>query len=144
MGKKRMLTYTEKLQDARWQKRSDEILISNNHTCNGCWRNADMLEHGEKLHAHHCYYEKGKDPWDYPDHAFQCLCTPCHEKVERALSMLRKVVGGLEPEQIISLSESLVRIYVDAPMTTGARRIVEAMMKEADSVRSETAIARAH
>lgn len=76
--------YATKLQDARWQKRSAELKTKANWKCQdaGCQR-----EHSP-LQAHHIYYEKGRDPWDYPDEAFLVLCDECHadrQKLERTI-----------------------------------------------------------
>jgi hypothetical protein len=87
--------YAKKLLDPRWQKRKSEIQIRDDFTCQAC---------GDKsttLHVHHRWYERGRDPWDYPDSALVLLCVTCHdfEKDERPScesSLLRAAkVSGL-------------------------------------------------
>jgi hypothetical protein len=89
------MTWSEKLKDARWQRKVDEVLAFNNHTCETCERTPDTLPKGMLLHAHHIYYDKGRDPWDYPVTDFMCLCGDCHEETELAIIELRKAFGHL-------------------------------------------------
>lgn len=65
--------YAQKLLDPRWQMMRLEILSRDKFTCKSC---------GDKtktLHVHHCFYERGKDPWDYPESSLITLCCDCHE-----------------------------------------------------------------
>jgi hypothetical protein len=87
------------LRDPRWQKKRLQLLESANWKCQdgGCRR--WLHQHAEhlidpppgdppSLEIHHLYYERGRDPWDYPDDAFLVLCDECHDKrsvVERKL-----------------------------------------------------------
>lgn len=69
-------TYSEKLQDVRWQQKRLSVLNRDNWACVSC---------GSKttLHVHHFYYTKGADPWDYPDEHLASLCPSCHELVQK-------------------------------------------------------------
>lgn len=66
------MNYKEKLQDPRWQKKRLEILSRDSFTCQHCGSEK------KTLHVHHVNYEKGKEPWDYPNHNFVTLCQDCH------------------------------------------------------------------
>lgn len=66
------VTYKEKLKDPRWQKKRLQILQRDDFTCQIC------LAKDRELQVHHLVYAK-RDPWDYPDHLYQTLCTDCHE-----------------------------------------------------------------
>jgi len=66
--------YGEKLKDPRWQKKRLKILVRDEWTCQVCFDDKSSLS------VHHCYYEKGKDPWDYPDEALVTLCEDCHSE----------------------------------------------------------------
>ena len=68
-----MSKYTEKFKDPRWQKRRLLILERDEWTCQYCG------EKEETLNVHHLWYEKGKDPWEYPDECLITLCEGCHE-----------------------------------------------------------------
>lgn len=75
-------SYSEKLKDPRWQKKRLEIMQRDNFQCQAC------CDDKETLHVHHSYYEKGKEPWEYPDDSMRCLCEVCHThmaNVERYL-----------------------------------------------------------
>lgn len=65
--------YSEKLKDPRWQKVRLQILSEADFKCEWCW------DTKATLHVHHFYYEKGKDPWDYPRDCLICICDKCHE-----------------------------------------------------------------
>lgn len=44
------------------------------------------------LTIHHLYYERDREPWDYPDNAFMVLCEDCHEKRQSVERELKKMV----------------------------------------------------
>ena len=69
-------SYINKLKDPRWQKRRLEIMQRDNFTCQACYCN------DKTLHVHHKYYEKGTEPWDYPDKVLVTLCEGCHAAEE--------------------------------------------------------------
>ena len=76
--------YQRKLKDPRWQQRRLHLFQSANWECQepACERSLKTEFCGEppaSLHVHHLYYERNKDPWDYPDEAFMVLCDSCHE-----------------------------------------------------------------
>lgn len=76
--KPKQVSYSEKLKHPMWQKRRLEILTRDNFTCKLCGDTETTL------HIHHKEYQKGKDPWDYPDHVLDTLCMHCHRVVEEA------------------------------------------------------------
>lgn len=68
--------YSKKLLDPRWQKKRLQILNRDKFTCRVC---------GDKettLHIHHEKYERGKEPWDYPNSNLYTLCADCHSFIE--------------------------------------------------------------
>lgn len=65
--------YSKKLRDPRWQKMRLKILERDEFTCQSC------MDSESTLHVHHCYYNKGNDPWDYPYTSLVTLCEACHE-----------------------------------------------------------------
>jgi hypothetical protein len=67
------LTYFEKLKDPRWQKLRLQVFERDLWTCQSCYNTENTL------HCHHRYYEKDKEPWEYPLTAFETLCASCHE-----------------------------------------------------------------
>src|SRR5574343_340470 len=67
-------SYSDKLKDPRWQKRRLLLLESAGFKCESCG------DTEETLHVHHVYYEKDRDPWDYPIEAYLTLCSKCHKK----------------------------------------------------------------
>lgn len=71
------MSYSEQLQDRRWQRRRLERMSAEKWTCQrcGCIRNEIAL------HVHHLEYVRGRDPWDYPDDVLLVICNPCHKEV---------------------------------------------------------------
>lgn len=96
-------SYTEKLQDPRWKKKS--TLVKNNAglKCQDCGSTA-------ALETHHCYYTSMKEqnePWEYPLSALRCLCRDCHEARARTESRMRAFLAILTAAQIDSLRHNL-------------------------------------
>lgn len=69
---KRSTEYSAKLRDPRWQKQRLKILSRDDFACQSC------LDSESTLHVHHCYYEAGKEPWEYPEESLVTLCESCH------------------------------------------------------------------
>ncbi len=66
------MTYAEKLKDPRWQRKRLEIFERDEWHCQCC------LDGENTLVVHHLRYEKGKEPWEYPNECFKTLCESCH------------------------------------------------------------------
>ena len=71
-----MKTYAEKLRDPRWQRKRLEIMERDGFSCASCG------DAQSTLNVHHCYYGKGKDPWQYEDRFLMTLCEACHKDIE--------------------------------------------------------------
>lgn len=67
-----MKTYSEKLQDPRWQRKRLEIMQKDQFKCVYC----NAID--KKLNVHHRYYVSGREPWFYPDWSLVTLCDSCH------------------------------------------------------------------
>ena len=89
-----MSTYWELLKDPRWQKKRLAIFERDKFTCQFCW-------HSDKeLHAHHTYYEWGKDPWDYPDEAIKTLCVDCHKEATEIIRQIKRSFQHLDMDDL--------------------------------------------
>lgn len=66
------MSYYLKLKDPRWQKKRLEILQRDEFQCTCCG------DTETELHVHHCYYEFGKELWEYEDEFLITLCYECH------------------------------------------------------------------
>lgn len=73
------MTYKEKLQDPRWQKKRLEILDRDNFTCQLC------DDKHTTLHVHHSSYLE--NPWDVQNSELITYCADCHRFVEFTKSM---------------------------------------------------------
>lgn len=67
------MTYKEKLQSPKWQKKRLEILQRDNFQCFDCGNSESQL------HVHHEIYFKDLEPWECPDECLTTLCSNCHE-----------------------------------------------------------------
>ena len=110
-----MTEYNEKLKDPRWQKRRVKVFERDDWCCVWCQDNSSTL------HVHHYYYEKGKEPWDYPLEAFLTLCEKCHgeernwrEKEEKFLiKTLRK--KGFHHYNIHEITDAFMSLELPYP-----------------------------
>ena len=91
--------YNEKLKDPRWQKKRLEIFQRDGFMCKECGNEEATLT------VHHCFYEKDREPWDYPDKSFITLCQQCHQEefesqyeTERELIKSIRSLGFLNPD----------------------------------------------
>ena len=74
------MTYSEKLQDPRWQKKRLEIMSRDGFRCVNC------LSETNTLTVHHFYYISGRMPWEYPAPSMATLCRKCHSEGNDDLS----------------------------------------------------------
>lgn len=91
----RRLTYSEKLRSPRWQRRRLEIMERAGFRCERCGA-------GDRtLNVHHGAYEKGLEPWEYPDELLWCLCEEqCHPIVQQQLLVLQRAFGSVHPKDL--------------------------------------------
>jgi len=71
--------YAEKLNDPRWEKRRQQILIRDRFRCMNCNCNENLQVHHRQYH----YLPNQKrfiEPWDYSDEVLITLCADCHRK----------------------------------------------------------------
>jgi hypothetical protein len=66
-----------------WQRKRLEILKRADFRCEDCGSEE------KTLHTHHRFYLRGREPWEYEDEAFLCLCQDCHAAEEERLEQAR-------------------------------------------------------
>lgn len=105
--------YSERLKDPRWQKKRLQIMERDRFTCRLC------SDTETTLNVHHLFYEKGADPWDYPDSSLLTVCEPCHEDLhisrfgESLLEAL--IVGGANLHILYGLVYAFQLRFTDGP-----------------------------
>lgn len=87
------LTYSEKLRNPRWQRKRLEIWDRAGNKCENC--NDSEFE----MHVHHKWYERGREPWEYPNEALALLCSECHKQAQVTKLLMDKLVGTMTIEQ---------------------------------------------
>lgn len=65
-------SYAVKLGDPRWQKKRLRIFERDDWACRRCSATDRQLQ------VHHLRYERGREPWEYPDETLETLCDECH------------------------------------------------------------------
>ena len=95
------MTYSEKLRDPRWQKRRLQLFEAANWTCESCGTKT------ETLHAHHGYYKRKTEPWDYPDYTMHVLCESCHGEMQALLESTHHFIGCYSKQELRSLNHIL-------------------------------------
>jgi len=114
-------TYRENLASPKWKKKRSAILKRDNHACQKC---GDT----NNLQVHHCYYESGLKPWEYPGESLITLCNHCHydatyglhilvEKIE--YTMRKKGVTFFDFKAILSAITDLSREEIMNKLTGG-------------------------
>ncbi len=98
------MTYQDKLQHPKWQRRRLEVFQNAQFRCEQCGN--DQIT----LCVHHRYYERGREPWDYPDCALYCLCRDCHSQVHDYRQWLIDLVGALTPGMTVRIAKMLFTI----------------------------------
>lgn len=77
------MTYSEKLKNPKWQKKTLEILQRDNFTCTSCGNTE------KTLHVHHRIYE-GQNPWDTGEKYLRTLCEDCHSFEETVATIFKE------------------------------------------------------
>jgi hypothetical protein len=92
-------SYYEKLRDPRWQKKRLEIMERDGFECTDCGSTT------KPLNVHHGYYEKGKDPWEYPANSLTTLCEDCHKQVSGLILEINKRLPASTPglEEVLGI-----------------------------------------
>lgn len=101
MSAPKVISYSEKLRDPRWQAKRLRIMERDRFTCRDC---RDSTKH---LHVHHCHYIKG-EPWDTPDELLLTLCEDCHEGRQMVENEMKVLFGHLFAGSPIDKLESNV------------------------------------
>lgn len=100
-------TYTQKLRDERWKRKSDAVKRRARYCCQDCKVKAP-------LDAHHCYYTSmrdGYEPWEYPLSALRALCRECHEKRPIQEIRIRALLAQLTQSQLSGLIDGLDNVF---------------------------------
>lgn len=66
------MLYADKLNDSRWIEKRQQVLRRDNYCCRSCGAS------NVTLNVHHTYYEKDKEPWEYPNKSLVTYCQTCH------------------------------------------------------------------
>jgi len=99
------MTYAEKLQDPRWQKKRLEVLERDNWTCQLCGDTETTL------HIHHEKYSK--NPWDSHLNDLICYCKHCHSVIEYNKEYDVETIKGMVKEKMTNGNVQLHFAYWD-------------------------------
>lgn len=68
------------------------------------------------LNVHHCFYEKGKKPWEYKKHTLVTLCEDCHKLEEKRNRIILTSCGNSQ-ETGIALVNTLFILGESGPFS---------------------------
>lgn len=88
------LSYSEKLQDPRWQKKRLEILSRDKFKCTICG------DGKQTLHIHHKIYNGNTSPWNYKKSDLATLCKTCHSQEHSNITLIDG--GILKPKDFLT------------------------------------------
>ena len=69
------MKYKDKLKDPRWIEFRKRVYKKDGYKCTICGTK------DRPLNAHHRFYKKGLEPWDYNIDDLDTLCNWCHESL---------------------------------------------------------------
>lgn len=95
--KKSTSEFWEKYKHPKWQEMRLRVMQRAEFRCEDC------ACEDETLNVHHGFYVKGKDPWDYPESSFSCLCESCHESRTEMLAQIRRLTGNMPNQFLVYL-----------------------------------------
>ena len=81
------ISYVEKLEDKRWDKKRLSILKRDNYKCKMCGASKSKT-----LCVHHRYYIYNANPWEYSSDALITLCSDCHELVHKTIKPMVYII----------------------------------------------------
>ncbi len=113
--------YIKRLKSPHWQRKRLEVMNRDNWKCVRCGNTE------KELQVHHVYYERGKDPWDYPLEVFRTLCCDCHEEETSAINML-----GAETIQRLRADRTLAIDLIDSMLAEYEDWLVQEHLNERD------------
>lgn len=108
------IPYAERLKDARWQLKRNEICSAAGWRCEDCGRCAgDLASSRDLFECHHTVYIFRRAPWDYPNELLMCLCSRCHEwrqqREESARIGLAKILRFHKPNDLQEAAFEIIR-----------------------------------
>jgi len=99
-----IMTYAEKLQDPRWQKKRHLIFERDQWKCSFCGTD-------KNIQVYHLVYSR-RDPWEYPDEQLQTRCGACHKEREKIMddfdAFVRMLLGQLPTDQMAVVGRKLI------------------------------------
>jgi Zn finger protein HypA/HybF involved in hydrogenase expression len=98
-------SYCQKLRDGRWKKKAALVKQRAQKKCEDCGSTR------QPLHAHHCWYSYGLEPWQYPLDAFRCLCSTCHSARPRIEHHLRAIMARYTQAELVTLREAVDQLF---------------------------------
>ncbi len=114
------MKYSDKLRDPRWQKMRLEIMGRDTFTCRLCYDSESTLN------VHHLFYDRGAEPWDYPEESLITLCESCHEELhvsrfgESILQAL--IIGGAGLQDLHGVMFTFQGAFSEGPYAAAIER----------------------
>lgn len=108
-------SYAEQLKRPQWQRKRLEILSRDEFKCRHC------MDGDSTLDVHHCFYSKGKLPWEYDNSYLVTLCRDCHMQMRPTIEILSTKAGQNYEEGRILLAQCLAWNPADGAIPENVR-----------------------
>jgi len=109
-----------KYRDPRWQKKRLEILERDEWKCRDCNKSDSQLQ------VHHGFYERGKDPWDYPKWSLRTVCENCHNWRRETQTAILAALSAMDWHEV---QEVLGYALVKSKLKAGHLRLSDLSIK---------------
>jgi hypothetical protein len=117
--------------DPRWNEKRKQVLRSKQDFCCESCRRKDI-----PLQAHHIYYAKGKELWDYPDSDFHVMCEGCHREWHELLVEFRRTVAGHIPNHEFKVLVRCLSVAIKHHRVTDMAMAICQLVCEPDTIKS--------
>ncbi|MEK6323798.1 MAG: hypothetical protein AABN33_19315 [Acidobacteriota bacterium] len=123
-----MANFADKFNDPRWAEKRASVLARADYKCDAC-------DEERYLDAHICYWEKDREPWDYPDEAYRCYCA-AHMRERRLVERdIRVLLAAFSIDELDSLHLAVKALAGIPSVNRGPR--VERLYVAAKKVRDD-------
>ena len=95
-----MASFSEKFRDPRWFEKRKKVLEECGGQCQECGST-------ENLDVHICWFESGREPWEYPDAAYVCLCRQDSTERKNIEKEIRQDLAAFGYESLDTLHHTL-------------------------------------
>jgi hypothetical protein len=103
------MTWSQKLQQPQWKTFRLVLIQKHGPLCDDCGQPGSLRSNVAGLDVHHCWYEHGREPWEYPENCFLILCRGCHGIRQKIQNSAMVTLGSYM--RLLSVEEMKVLVF---------------------------------